>query len=189
MHGSCMRPCLHGPSLPPAQAMQLVGLVRPPLLPNGTAPQRPLPPYPPPPPEPARTAQPRGGGSSDDSGEPSTSEPSLYHALTARRPRNGNGSGSSGNGTGNGSTRASPHAPWLPGTSAAAAEGARLAAQLRACGDWYQLRVLVSTRRSSLNARHATGALSRLTAIAGYPMQVRVRAAAIGGRGVALVSL
>lgn len=100
----------------------------------------------------------------EDSSEPSTSAPcasSVYAALTGTSSRNIAGS----------MTNRHTHPARLPGTSAAAVEGKRLAALIRGCSDWYHLRALIATNREALNLLHATSALSLMARLASYPMQ------------------
>ena len=67
-----------------------------------------------------------------------------------------------------------PGSAWLTaGSATATSEGRRIAARIRASGDWFQLRAVLSVSRESLNMLHMTSALSRLAAVAGYDKQVR----------------
>ena len=67
-----------------------------------------------------------------------------------------------------------PGSAWLTaGSATATSEGRRIAARIRASGDWFQLRAVLSVSRESLNMLHVTSALSRLAAVAGYDKQVR----------------
>ena len=59
---------------------------------------------------------------------------------------------------------------------ASSVDGRRIAMQIRSCGDWYRLRVVLATSRESLNMLHVTSALSRLASIADYPKQASLLA-------------
>lgn len=62
---------------------------------------------------------------------------------------------------------------FTAGSATATSEGRRIAARIRASGDWFQLRAVLAVSRESLNMLHVTSALSRLAAVAGYDKQVR----------------